>query len=125
MDTTTIVLKAAGACEIKLGWLTQVCSGFEALARELEKRLRPKLKKGQGILWILNYYLDEDSPEKECLPYPSVGCKVFIVDRGGKRSKPFDEILALGRGPMIFGGSGHHVYDQDAIAKEAAESLLG
>ncbi len=87
---TTILLRAGGACEIRLGWLTEVYAGFQRLAQKLEQRLRPKLKKGQTILWLLNYHLADDDPDSEHIPLPWVDCKVFIVDQSGKRSEPFE-----------------------------------
>ena len=122
-DTTMIVLRAAGPCKIKLDWLIEEYAAFQKLAQELEKKLRPKLKKGQNVLWILNYYLEDDYPEKEYLPSPSINCKVFITDKKGRRSEPF-EILGLGRGPMIFDDSGNPVFDLGKIIEEAAKTLL-
>jgi len=121
--TTMIVLRAAGPCEIKLGWLTKVYSGFKKLAPELEKRLRPKLKKGQCILWILNYYLEDDDPDKECLPLPSVSCEIFIVDKGGERSKPFG-FTCFTWGPVLCHNSLESIGGEAELVEAAAQSLL-
>ena len=124
-DTTIIVLRAAGPYEIKLDWLIEQYAAFKKLARKLEERIRPALKKGQKILWDLRYHFDEDYPENERLPYPSIWCEVFIVNRNGKRSKPFEDILNLGRGPAIYTVSSHQFeLDLDVIVEEAAKALL-
>lgn len=122
-DRTTMILRAAGSCEIELDFLTKGYAAFKVLAREIEERLRPRLRTGQHILWILHYWLRDDEWWHECITYPSIGCEVFIVDKGGKRSQPF-AMINSGRGPMILDDSFNPVFDHAQIAEEAAQLLL-
>jgi len=120
---STIVLRTDGACEIRLNWLQEVYSGFKDLARELEQRLGPSLKKGQSILWFLTYHLVDDEPWTESIPLPWVSCEVYTVDPKGKRSQPF-EAACFTWGPMWCRNSSKDLPDPAAVVEAAAQVLL-
>ena len=87
--TTTIILKAAGPCDIELGFLVRCHDELKALAQKVEQRLKPKLKRKETILWVLTYVLKDDEPEDECLNYPTIECQVYLLDKRFQRSAQF------------------------------------
>lgn len=141
-DITTIILRTAGECEIEMDWIMDMRAQFRKLALKVERHLRLKKKspikkttlavgKKHSIIWRLCYFLEDDYPERETLPYPTMGCVIEIIRRKSgewHRATLRDEVLGLGRGPMMCihdqQGQLDTTFDHDKICAELVPQLI-